>query len=122
MSTMVMKVISSLEMTLQKMSPSSIVRGPRKSIEVVTGTRKEMGGKWEEMTLRILPPPTIAKQVWRQVLQKRINFRLGMPTTVKRNQKKKHNSQDLSAPRLLINSQHPRSVTQCADTSTEADS
>ena len=51
-----------------------------------------MGGKWEEMTLRIPPSPTIAKQVWRQVLQKRINFRLGMPTTVKRNQKKKKNT------------------------------
>ena len=92
MSTMVMKVISSLEMTLQKMFPSSIVRGPRKSIEVASGTRKEMGGKWEEMTLRIPSPPTIAKQVWRQVLQKRINFRLGMPTTVKRNQKKTQQS------------------------------
>ena len=56
---MTMKVISSPEMALQKTFPSSIVRGPRRPIEVVTGTRKEMGGKWEEMTLRIPPPPTL---------------------------------------------------------------
>lgn len=56
-STMTMKDIFFAEIALQSAFLSSIVREPRKSIDAVKG----MGGKWEEMTAAIPPPPTVVK-------------------------------------------------------------